>query len=542
MGPYKESNRAVFWRILLLVGIAAAIHLPWVLADRELFRQEGLYAVEASEFRWSEGVVTAHRVALKNGFPLYPVVVKYVAKATHLPIETAMRSIAIAMLFVTAMVVFFGAKSGRDARAGIVAAAIYLTSLITLEKAWEGNPVTMSAFFLLLAQLLFFHYGIRRADWNRAWIAAGIFMGFGFWCGGFRLLLFFIFPMFFFRRPLSMKSKFHHPGFVIGIVFLALAIAVWAIPLAVAYRQIPLDYQFWSRGTASEFWRNFIVFPFKLLVQLMPWTLIAWLPFCPALRDTDTTPIYDRYLRTLVLPCYAILWLVPEFDSREILYMLGPLAILCGNAYALGMRRYGLKLRKYLVVCEYIAFVIIALITMMLFAPEWLLGHFGEIGRTLRFREAPEFFRIRIICYTLVIALLIWLHIERKYNSIARTLLLTAAVIGVYYSGIHIRYLQQGDEKRVFGKTIAAAMQGQPKGKLYKAQIADLYGPLYYANVSVVKLPSLENLPEDEDVVYVLSENFSLQGDRSWTNLLPPQYTYQGHALGLWMGTRNEKD
>lgn len=541
MGPYREIRHAFWWSLLLLLAVAALIHLPWVFSGRELFRQEGLYAVEATEYNIADGVVTAHGVALKNGFPLYPAVCHYAEKWIPLPLETTMRLISIAMFLLTATGVFFGAKSGRNAHAGIVAAAIYLTSFVTMEKAWEGNPVTISAFFLLLAQLFFFYYGIRRSDWNKAWISAGILMGLGFLSGGFRLLLFFVLPMFFFRRPLSMKSKFHHPGFVFGIILFGIAFAAWAVPLAVAYHQIPLDYQFWSRSSA-EFWYNIVSFPFKFLIQLLPWTLIIWLPFCPALRDTDATPIYDRYLRTLVLPAFAIIWLAPEFDAREVLYLLGPLAILCGNAYELGMRRYGLKIKKLLLVCEYAAGTTIILMTLMLFAPEWLLGYFGEIGRSLKFRDAPEFQHIQIICYALAFLLLLAIRIERCRDSVARTLLLTSAVIGVYYSGIYLRYHEQGGEKRIFGDIIASALENQPRGTLYKANIADLYGPLYYAHVPVVKLPAPENLPNDEEVVYLLGESFPLHSDRSWRNLLPPGYTYQGHALGLWMGTRNEKD
>ncbi len=539
MGPYREVKRAPFGALFLLLAIAAMIHLPWVFSGRELFRQEGLYAVEATEYDLAKGVVTAHGIALTNGFPLYPVVVHYAAKWVPLPLETTMRLISIAMLFSTAAVVFFGAKSGRNAHAGCVAAAMYLTCLITMEKAWEGNPATLNAFFLLLSQLLFFHYGIRRSNWNMAWISAGILMGLGFLSGGFRLLLFFILPMFFFRRPLSMKDKYHHPGFVFGILLLCVGIAAWAVPLAIAYHQIPLDYQFWS----SKYWHDIVKFPLMFPLRLLPWTLIAWLPFCPALRETDTTPISNRYLRTLVLPAFAIIWLVPNSDAREVLYLLGPLAILCGNAYELGMRRYGLKVKKLLVLCEFTAIVMIFLLTVMFFAQGRLPSVFRfDIGRLSEFRNLPDIFSIRILCYTLAALFWLWIFIERRRDSVARTLLLTAAAIGVWYSIPHQRYYELEAEKRAFGEMIATALENSPKGTLYKANIADLYGPLYYTHAPVVKLSDPENLPDDEKVVYLLGETFPLQKNRSWRNLLPLDYKYQEHSLGLWMGTRNEKD
>ncbi|MCQ2377926.1 MAG: glycosyltransferase family 39 protein [Victivallaceae bacterium] len=535
MGPYKEKAHALWISLLVVTVVAAAIYLPWVVSGRELFRQEGLYAVEATEFHFRNFLVTAHQVALKNGFPLYPALVSLAVRWTHCPVETVMRTISVLMLFLTAAVVFFGAKSTHSPRAGVVAAAIYLTSLISLEKGWEGNPVTLNAFFLLAAQLLFFYYGARGA-WNKAWISAAIFLAFGFLSGGFRLLFFFIFPMLFFRRPFSVRSKFHRAGFVAGVILLGIAVGFWAFPYARWYGQMSFDYQFWGTGTAAEFFRNFWEFPLKFFVRLLPWSLIVWLPFCAALQELDPTPIYNRYLRTLVAPTVLILWLIPEYDSREMLYMLGPLAILCGNAYEPGMRRYGIRLRKILVIGEYAAAAMLLLITVMAFVPETWLAHFASIENSLHFREAPGFFKTGLLCYALGALLWIAIHCGRHTEPVSRILLLVAASIGVFYSGILARYQEQSNEKRIFGGDLAAALKGEPSGILYKGNISDLYGGLYYSGAKVVKLPSLENLPQQEKVVYVIDSTFPPLGDRSWRNLLPPFYEYRGCPIGLWQG------
>ena len=53
-----------------------------------------------------------------------------------------------------------------------------------------------------------------------------------------------------------------------------------------------------------------------------------------------------------------------------------------------------------------------------------------------------------------------------------------------------------GEVKREFGTTIRRALDGQPGGTLYKSNILDLYGELFYSGAKVVKLQSLEELPE----------------------------------------------
>ena len=84
---------------------------------------------------------------------------------------------------------------------------------------------------------------------------------------------------------------------------------------------------------SSDYWQEALTFPLMLPVRLLPWSIIAWLPFCVALQTTDQTPIFSRYLRTLTLSTLLLLWLMPAHDARELLYLLGPLAIQTGLFY-----------------------------------------------------------------------------------------------------------------------------------------------------------------------------------------------------------------
>ncbi|UKI29522.1 MAG: hypothetical protein L6W00_15705 [Lentisphaeria bacterium] len=215
--------------VLILLIAFLAIHEPWLLGMRELFRQEGFYAVQAVELQPSSTLVTAHGVPIQDAFPLYPALSGLLMRGFGVPAEFALRTVSLLMLAATAVLTYFAAASERSCRAGLVAAGMYISTFLVLEKACDGDPATSNAFFLLAAQLLFFSTesggptGTRRGSavlpcWDSAFFR------------GFRVLLYFVFPMFFFRRPLSVKSKFRKPGFAIGVALLAVCILAWSIP------------------------------------------------------------------------------------------------------------------------------------------------------------------------------------------------------------------------------------------------------------------------------------------------------------------------
>lgn len=106
---------------------------------------------------------------------------------------------------------------------------------------------------------------------------------------------------------------------------------------------VPLESLWWAENSFLEYLLKLLCFPVEFAVRLLPWTLIAWVPFCVALQALDETPIFSRYLRTLTIATFGLLWLLPDNDPRDFLFLLGPLSILVGINYELAMRRYGIR-------------------------------------------------------------------------------------------------------------------------------------------------------------------------------------------------------
>ncbi len=537
MGPYREKEYPLFLIVAVLLVVLAAIYWPWISPARELFRQEGLYAVMAEEFKFSSFLVTAHQVGIRNAYPLFPAAARGIQLFTHWPLEAILRGISVAGLLATALVAFSAAASIRDRKAGLVAASVVLTPLIALEKGALGTPVSTSAFLLLSAQMVLFYYGVRRSDWSRGWLLSLAIMTIAFWCGGFRVLFFFFFPMIFFRRPLSGTAKFRKVGFALGLLLLGAAIAAWIASFVSAYNQIPLDYSGLTRSVGKDFLENLWSFPLTLPIRLLPWSLIAWLPFCVALQALDRTPVFGAYLRTLLLSTLLLLWILPECDTQEIFYALGPLAILVGSTYELGMRRYGERVRRFLALGDYLPLVITVVLLVFWYGSAELIGRFASIASGLGFRSEKLLF---ILLAVTALAGLFYIF-GRRRQPVYLSIWALVVFAGVIHSGISAHYEMQEQAKRQFGAAIAVALADEHPQILYKSGIQDLYSPLYYAHVPVAKLTNLAALPAEEPRVYLLSDTFPLKSDRIWVNLLPGDFTYHGHPLGLWRGTAAEK-
>ena len=169
-------RRGVFIVLLLFLFV----YLPWLIGQQELFRHEGVFAAIAAEY--ADGAefavngmsASAHHQILRDAWPLYPAVVSIVSR--WLSLETALRSVSVLMLGILSLLAGINTALRSNRRSGVVAALCCFGTLFTLDKGVNGGPETMAACFLLAAQLLFFHYGSRHADWNSAWIASAVFL------------------------------------------------------------------------------------------------------------------------------------------------------------------------------------------------------------------------------------------------------------------------------------------------------------------------------------------------------------------------------
>lgn len=538
-GLYKEFSVPLWLGISLLIIASSVIFMPWLMSNRELFRNESLHAVIAGEFSFSSPVPTAHHIQQLSEGVLFQALSAMLHHATGLPIDKALRTVSFIMLLLTAALTGASA-SARSARAGLVSAAVMLTTILALDKAIEGYPTTTNAFFLLSAQLAFFHYGIRKANWNMAWIISALLVTLAFFSGGFRMLIYFIFPMLFFRRPLSVKSKFRKPGFVVAILILSLISAGYLLQFSISTGKsitgVLLDSEFQS----SDYWMELLAFPVMLPVRLLPWTFIAWMPFCVALQSTDQTPIYSRYLRTLTLSTLLLLWIMPDHDARELIYLIGPLAIQTGIFYDLGTRRYGNRIRKLLIVGELLIAIELIAFICVIFLPENIIGSLISISSSLDFRNSEKYMMELLSAMMCTLALGVFFYCGRRSAPLWMLILTLSVTTGLFYGSVINPYRSQDDRKHKLANDIKNALREESVDRLYKCDIRGFYGGLFYTGIPVYQLKNVSELPENKDTVYLISTTFPQTLDRKWSNLLAPNYTYQKEKIYLWKGVLKE--
>lgn len=613
---FRTGSLKLSWGLLLFAAVFLFVYQPWSIGERELQRAEGLIVAEALEYQPVKFVLSAHGMNIPGAYPLYPalgyavqkihrkirqevvprfsiptrndsfselrrkdkkvqkalMVLENVQKQITMPM--IMRFISLTALALTAVVVGIAAASVRDRRAGWVAAAVYLTTLIAIEKSCEGMPATLAALPVLLGQLLFFHFGFRKNRWNTAWIAALAFAALAFLVDGFQTLFYFFFPFCFFRRPLSVRAKFHYPGFWAGALLLGSIIAFY---LEVSHLHAGEMYSlrlFWNDFSLGSYLLTLLSFPFRLALRLFPWTLIAWFPFCVALQALDATPIYGRYLRTLSLSTLALLWLHPDIDPRNLFYLLGPLAIQIGMYYELGVRRYGHRLMKTGPLLELFAFLAILLFIGALILPPNLLDYLaGKFSASYGFgflRDGRSFYPyiagIAVLMAASVLIFLLWLdqlpagygafggtvsdalqRLRRKvpvgYDAFWGMLLAAAVCCGLINSLLIRPYRAQDHTRQNFAVQLNRALKEKPD-TLYKLNIVGLYAELYYAGIPKIRdIDSVDKLPllrtgrtaREQKTVYLLSAAFPEQISREWVKL--GDFVHHGTRFSLWKGS-----
>jgi hypothetical protein len=541
VGIYKEKSLPLGISIVLVLLAFFVVFQPWNLEMRELTRLEGLFAAEALELEAGNGgVVSAHGAVIHNSFPLYPFFVRMVYSLGGVSMEMAMRLVSLVMLGMTAVLVYFAAASNRTGRAGIVAAAMYIGTNLVIEKGIDGNPATTTALALLGAHLLLFQFGFRKSNWSLAWILALSVITLGFFTGGFLAVVYFVFPIFFLRRPLSVKSKFAKPGFWLGILFFAGVVARWGAASWDMAHKLPFQMTWWGQEGLWDYFKTILAFPFELPVRLLPWSFIAWLPFCAALQTLDKTPIFSRFLRTLTFSNLALIWLLPRSDFRDIIYIIGPLSILTGISYDIGVRRYGQKVRKWLLLGEWGILVMVTGILLLCFAPERYLELFASMKNGIDFSRTVSYLPVACVTIALLMCCYLLLRFGRFTLPVWLMLLTLSCSYGLFFNVVQQPYRAQNRQHSKFGMRIRTALEKEPPAVLYKYGIVGLYSELYYSGCKVIQLQSLSELPQHGPVVYVLCTEFPQVPTREWSNLLPKETDGKMPDLMLWKGVSRQ--
>ena len=530
----KTVPFAVGFAVLLITFLL--LYQPWQIGLHDLLRAEGIYAAEAQEFGPGLPVCTAHGVIIRWDAPLYPLLAAGLHR-TGVPLTWALRLIPLAATMLLAGLVFWAARSARPAGAALIAAAIFLSFLLTVDKTLIASPQTLAAFGLLAAHLVWFHYAARRNSWNSAWLLSCAIMVPTVWAGGLKMLLFYAFPLIFMRRPLTIWPKLNKPGMAAGAAVLAAGLLLWLAP------------QWLTPGAATDparflpepDWGRLLTFPGDLLVRLLPWSPLLWIPFCVALQPLDETPIFGRFLRTLACSTFFLLWLAPGWQSSDMIFLAGPLAILLGCGYETAVRRYSHPIRSLGRAAACFTCGTAFALLLFLLLPEQLLQTRFDLHLGIDFREEWLYRTLSMLIIAALLAGGAAGVFGGKRNPVWLHFLFAAAAAGMFWWTVIRPYHAQDHARAELGDFLASVLEKEqlPRTEpVYKIDIREFYCETSRIGHPIRKIAVLEELPDSAPTVYLLATEFPQFPRRDWENLLPlERQSYFGRRIGLWRGT-----
>ncbi len=544
MARYRE-------KILSLPAAAALVAFaflisfsPWNSGEIELSWREGYVAAQTLGMDVVPlPLAKAHGEALPNAYPLFPMLAK-LANVLGCPADQAPRAISLLGLAGLVILVFaVAAQTRNNISAGACAAAVMISSILLIDKAPEGLANTIFVLVIFAGQLIWYNFAALRGDWSKAWIAGFTACAVGFYINGIYSLIFFLLPLVFMRRPLGIFRHLGNRGMILGIGIFALVTLLWYLPYhfdgVIVAQAVPRL----AMLVGWDYLWHLLCFPWDFALRMLPWALLAWSPFCVAIQTLDDTPMFSRFLRTLFLANFFLLWITPLDEVNDWLILVPPLAVMTGLNYELTVRRYGNTFRK-------LGNIFAAV--LMPGAGVLLLGFFLLPAETLnelvlnmldRSIDFNSNFGRKVLGVTsggvlLLLALILW-RMRTKPPIWCYYLIIAMAPLLVYYN-IVLPYQAQERPRYDRAEILARALEqdGAPAGVLiYKYNINDLFTESVYMKNPVRKLSTLNNLPgEAVPTVYLFAPSFPDNSQRSWRSLLPRMMKTRNIRFNLWRG------
>ena len=540
MAIYEES--APSWkRTALFLALAfLVIYSPLQLTERELYWNEGIYAAVALEMNSFPPVALAHGELVDESFPLFPLLASWGYKLTGLGMESLLRGISVLALAALGGLVWEAGRRAVNIQAAAVAAAAVISSNIIIEKTLDGFPNTLGLVFLFSGWLVWFMYGAVRSQWNFAWVSGCFFCGLAFYTIGWEALLYFFVPLVFMRRPLTVWPRLRKPGFWLGLGLILFFVLLWGVPrwrvgMDIPFRSLPMESDLFS-----NYLEHLFMFPFDVAFRFMPWTLLAWAPFCVAYHPLDKNPIFSRFLRTIFITLFFVLWLSPGTNARDITLLAPPLSILIGINYWLLVRRHGWQLQWLFHYLSYVMVLAALVLALFYTLPPACWTSFIPFKGNLSFQSLPHYVTLGWIYSSLLLAIGVYLLWAGFRFYVWERIFLISVASMLFLWGSLYPYKAQENTKRELGRILKDALNSSFSSGIvvYKdMRISGLYGECYYMGCKIKKLRSYKELPKREHEVFVLSTEVPALPDRTWVNLLPARASYRDTRICLWKGT-----
>lgn len=360
-------NRNPSWRsIVLLASLALVMFLSGMCVHELRLSDEGLTAAFTQDFIAGNSIFKTKIYGQPvPGFPLYSWCAA-LCSFGRMPTEFTLRLPTLIALFALSILSGLFARRIQSNFAGMVAASVVLMSMISVRVGVFAHNDTIVAALLAAAWYIVYIHGWRRQQWALCWGSALSLVLLACFGAGAKALIIFYLPFFSMGHRLrsveALQSKQHLTAFLLMMA----CIIIWQCMVpgqpfvpwnAIAFMEPPYS-------VGSYFMHLVSMLP-KILMYLMPWTFLAWAPFCLALRQFEADSHCCRFLRTIVTANFIMFWLMPGGSPLHLFPVFGPMAVLIGVYSEIVLRRYQEFFGKILQGCNVVEFAIAIMLSVL---------------------------------------------------------------------------------------------------------------------------------------------------------------------------------
>ncbi len=541
----KENNRFKIAIILILTFII--IYSPWTLGLREIYRMESFLAAMMTEMNLLP-IPQAH-----GEIVFAPPLFSYFSSIFYkfgVPIEYSLRSFNLIILLLLSTLSWIIAKSASNKTSAAIAATITFSSFLTMNKFLLSDMKLLGFLFINIAWIRWFYLGyvknipyaanpqltqeeknkIRNKWINRSWRSIFIFtIPIYFSMGGIGLFYLF-FPLFFMRRPLTLWKRFNARSMWIGLASLTVLILF----LKIYFWDIS-DISFKNYSTTfPEYLQHIIFFPIKIIAEFMPWSIIAWTPFCAAFLPLERTPILSKFLRIIFISFFFLFWLNPYFETSDLILIVMPLAVMTALNYWLVIRRYGKNLLKIINAFS-ILFLLVAILGISLYLIPLEISE-KYIPSTLGFKyvKTNMINGLVILSFTILISFFI---IFKKKNRAVWTHLILLSISYALLNLASVRmYRDQTYEKRRFADKLLSVFKDDKPKLIYRDEKTIVYGAFNYLKTKIKILKNEENIEYNQGKIFLITTDIPTIENIKWTKI--SSVIYKEVSYSLWEGVK----
>ena len=553
MSTDAHPNRIWF---LLLCLLAVALYLPPVFFVELQGGEEAGYAAIAREMirtgNWLQPHLQGNPVSV---FPLYSWLIALFSFGSA-PTLFSIRFPAVLSIWGMALLAGITARKYKGNLAGFMAAAIVLTCWASLRVGFRAQSETLHAFFMAMAWFSWYHFGPQEQHWHHAWGIALLFVFLDILTVGAKGLFLFYLPLLIARNPPKTMRQIQSAPHILMLGIFAVFTIFW-IHFVGQQPFLPWNSLSFTQPNPANtgFFRHLVSFPVKVILYLLPWGLMAWAPFCQALRQFEPTGTLGGFFRALVFVPLIFFLLWPGTSALQLFPALAPMAVLLGIHFEIVVNWYR---RFFLWVANLNNGLTLA--GASLTALFWGLVFFGN----LELRPClltPGTFSALALLLSLVSAFLIWLSFRllKKAKVLPLWLNLVFATGGLrlmlLVSFLFIPFLTIGNRKlsglALAGLAPAGALipvpdpvSGQEPPPVHRLNTETdvktiyLHGnyaylvETFYLDKDIIRLNSLSaGLPAEEPVVYLLSHRQPAVPSRQWEPVSPTVNMAQSRRL-----------